>query len=138
MRRIVNSWHNVSLGLAVFAGLLALFAEDTVQRILLASIAILFLHFFDEVELQQPELNVRQLGLSGACVRLGVDFARRALFAVGGDDFLAVGVGNAFDFVQREATDALQPRHGDGRVHARAAVDLLFRERLRRQFFRLE
>ena len=48
MRRIVNSWHNVSLGLAVFAGLLVLFAEDTVQRILLASIAILFLHFFEE------------------------------------------------------------------------------------------
>lgn len=49
MRRIVNSWHIVSLGLAVLTGLLAVFAtEETVQRILLASIAILFLHFFEE------------------------------------------------------------------------------------------
>jgi len=48
MRRFVNSWHIVSLGLAVLTGLLALFATDTVQRILLASIAILFLHFFEE------------------------------------------------------------------------------------------
>ena len=49
MRQIVNSWHNVSLGLAVLTGLLAVFAaEDTVQRIFLASIAILFLHFFEE------------------------------------------------------------------------------------------
>jgi len=36
------------LGLAVLTGLLALFATDIVQRILLASIAILFLHFFEE------------------------------------------------------------------------------------------
>lgn len=48
MRRFINSWHNVSLGLAALAGLLAVFAEDIVQQMLLASIAILFLHFFEE------------------------------------------------------------------------------------------
>lgn len=49
MRRLINSWYNVSLGLAILTASLAVFAAaDTVQRILLASIAILFLHFFEE------------------------------------------------------------------------------------------
>ncbi|MBQ3443139.1 MAG: HXXEE domain-containing protein [Selenomonadaceae bacterium] len=49
MKRLVNSWYNVSLGLAVVSALTAIFvAEDTVQKILWASIAILFLHFFEE------------------------------------------------------------------------------------------
>ena len=49
MKRLINSWYNVSLGLAIVAALIAIFAvEDTVQKILFASIAILFLHFFEE------------------------------------------------------------------------------------------
>ena len=49
MKRLVNSWYNVSLGLAVVSVLIAIFvAEDTIQKILWASIAILFLHFFEE------------------------------------------------------------------------------------------
>ena len=90
------------------------------------------------MELQQPEFDVRQLGLFGAGLRLAADFALRAIFAVGGNDFLAVGIDNAFGAVQCEAKDAVQSGLGDGRIRACAAVDLLFRERLRRQIIRLE
>ena len=49
MKRLVNAWYNVSLVLAVVSAIIAIFfAEDTVQKILWASIAILFLHFFEE------------------------------------------------------------------------------------------
>ena len=61
------------------------------------------------MELQQPELDVRQPELPSAGVRRGTRFARRALPAVGGDDFLSAGAGDAFDSVQREAADDLQP-----------------------------
>ncbi|MBQ3727680.1 MAG: HXXEE domain-containing protein [Selenomonadaceae bacterium] len=49
MKRLINSWHNVSLVLAVVTALIAIFfAEDLVQKLLPASIVILFLHFFEE------------------------------------------------------------------------------------------
>ena len=85
---------------------------------------------FNEMELQQPKFDVRQLGLSDIGIRLAADYARRALFAFGGDDFLVNGTGNAFGAVQREAENDLQSGTSDGRIWTRAAVDLLFRERL--------
>ena len=57
---------------------------------------------FDEVELQQSEFDVRQLELFNFGIRPATDFARRALFAVGGNDFLDTGIDNAFGAVQRE------------------------------------
>ena len=46
---MINNWYNLSLGLAVLIGLVVAFAiEDIVQKLLLASIALLFLHFFEE------------------------------------------------------------------------------------------
>ncbi|MBE8953085.1 MAG: HXXEE domain-containing protein [Quinella sp. 1Q7] len=49
MRRVINNWHNVSLVLAVVTALIAVFAaENIVPKLLLASIAVLFLHFFEE------------------------------------------------------------------------------------------
>ena len=49
MKKLVNIWHYVSVYLAGFSALIALFAPiDPVQKCLLASITILFLHFFEE------------------------------------------------------------------------------------------
>ncbi|MBQ4405251.1 MAG: HXXEE domain-containing protein [Selenomonadaceae bacterium] len=49
MKKLINSWHNVSLALAIVTAAFAVFlVEDTIQKILLGSIAILFLHFFEE------------------------------------------------------------------------------------------
>ena len=48
MRRVINNWHNVSFLLAIFTALIAFAVDDIVQKILLASIAVLFLHFFEE------------------------------------------------------------------------------------------
>ena len=49
MKRLVNAWYNVSLVLALISALIAIFVvEDTVQKILWASIACMFLHFFEE------------------------------------------------------------------------------------------
>ena len=49
IKRLVNAWYNVSLVLAVVSALIAIFfMEDTIQKILWASIAFLFLHFFEE------------------------------------------------------------------------------------------
>ena len=49
IRKIINNWYNVSVLLALMSALVAIFvADDIVQRVLWASIAILFLHFFEE------------------------------------------------------------------------------------------
>ena len=90
------------------------------------------------MELQQLEFDVRQLELFIVGVLFATRLARRALPAVGGDDIFNFGIDNAFNIVQREATDALQSRFTHGRVRACANSDLLFRERLRQKFLRLE
>ena len=49
MKKAVNIWHYISVYLAGLTALIALFAPvNPVQKCLLASITILFLHFFEE------------------------------------------------------------------------------------------
>lgn len=49
IQKIVNNWYNVSVGLALVSLLVAVFiADDIIPRLLWLSIAILFLHFFEE------------------------------------------------------------------------------------------
>lgn len=49
MKKLVNNWHFVSVFLAgAFALVAILVPMDTVTRLLLAAIAVLFLHFFEE------------------------------------------------------------------------------------------
>lgn len=49
MRTIINNWHNISVFLACAVALIAVLVPmDVVTRLLLASIFILFLHFFEE------------------------------------------------------------------------------------------
>ncbi|MEX2805377.1 HXXEE domain-containing protein [Streptococcus sp. H31] len=49
MKKAVNIWHYISVYLAGLTALIALFAPvESVQKCLLASITILFLHFFEE------------------------------------------------------------------------------------------
>ena len=49
MRKAINIWHYISVYLAGFTALAAIFFPvNTVQKCLLASIIILFLHFFEE------------------------------------------------------------------------------------------
>lgn len=48
MKRLINSWYNISLALAVLTAITIVVADDIVTKLLLASIAILFLHFFEE------------------------------------------------------------------------------------------
>lgn len=49
MKRIVNNWHNISVYIAgaIFV-IVALFVTDSLQKVLLLSAAVLFLHFFEE------------------------------------------------------------------------------------------
>ena len=49
MKKFVNQWHNISLALAVVTALLAVLGPwDFTQRIILALIVCLFLHFYEE------------------------------------------------------------------------------------------
>ncbi|QTU82551.1 HXXEE domain-containing protein [Carnobacteriaceae bacterium zg-C25] len=49
MKKMINNWYNISVYLAGLTALLAIFLPVTeVQKCLLASICILFLHFFEE------------------------------------------------------------------------------------------
>ena len=49
MKRIVNNWYNISVYLASATALLAILLPiGMVQKLLLASVSILFLHFFEE------------------------------------------------------------------------------------------
>ncbi|MBS4770813.1 HXXEE domain-containing protein [Carnobacteriaceae bacterium zg-ZUI240] len=49
MKKMINNWYNISVYLAGLTALLAIFLPLTeVQKCLLASICILFLHFFEE------------------------------------------------------------------------------------------
>lgn len=49
MKKAINIWHYISVYLAGLTALIALFAPvDPVQKCLLASITVLFLHFFEE------------------------------------------------------------------------------------------
>ncbi|MTB64154.1 HXXEE domain-containing protein [Streptococcus sp. zg-86] len=49
MKKMINNWYNISIYLAGLTALLAIFLPVTeVQKCLLASICILFLHFFEE------------------------------------------------------------------------------------------
>ena len=93
---------------------------------------------FDEMELQQPEFNVRQLELSDIGIRFAACLARRTFFAFGGDAFLVNGIDSAFGAFQRQTKNNLQSGLGDGSIWTRAVGDLLFRERLRQKFLRLE
>ncbi|GGE32230.1 HXXEE domain-containing protein [Streptococcus himalayensis] len=49
MKKMINNWYNISIYLAGLTALLAIFLPVTeVQKCLLASICMLFLHFFEE------------------------------------------------------------------------------------------
>lgn len=49
MRRIINNWYNISVGLAGLTILLAILLPiNDVQKCIFAAICILFLHFFEE------------------------------------------------------------------------------------------
>lgn len=49
MKKLVNNWHNVSVFLAGATALVAILVPmGAVSRLLLAAIAVLFLHFFEE------------------------------------------------------------------------------------------
>jgi hypothetical protein len=49
MKKIINGWHYISVYLAGATALIAIFGTgDTLQKLLLASIAVMFLHFFEE------------------------------------------------------------------------------------------
>ena len=48
MRRIINNWYNVSVILAVVSAIMIFAVDDLTQKLLLGSIAILFLHFYEE------------------------------------------------------------------------------------------
>lgn len=49
MKKIINNWHNISVFLAgAFALVAILVPMGTVNRLLLAAYAVLFLHFFEE------------------------------------------------------------------------------------------
>ncbi len=49
MKKLINNWHNISVFLAGGVALVAILVPmDTVTRLLLAAIAVLFLHFFEE------------------------------------------------------------------------------------------
>ena len=49
MKKLVNNWHNVSVFLAGATALVAILVPmGDVSRLLLAAIAVLFLHFFEE------------------------------------------------------------------------------------------
>ena len=49
MKKLVNNWHHISVYLAGITAVLAvLFPISMVQKLLLASVSILFLHFYEE------------------------------------------------------------------------------------------
>lgn len=49
MKKLINNWHNISVFMAEGVTLVAILVPmDTVTRLLLAAIAVLFLHFFEE------------------------------------------------------------------------------------------
>lgn len=49
IKKFINNWYNISVGLAVVSALIAIFVvDDMTQKLLWLSIAILFLHFFEE------------------------------------------------------------------------------------------
>ena len=49
IKKFINNWYNISVGLAVISAVIAIFGvDDITQKLLWGSIAILFLHFFEE------------------------------------------------------------------------------------------
>ena len=49
MKKLVNNWHYVSVYLSGMAALAAILGTgDMIQELLLAAIAMMFLHFFEE------------------------------------------------------------------------------------------
>ena len=48
MKKFVNNWQNISVLFALIATIAAFIVDDLVTKLLLASIAVLFLHFFEE------------------------------------------------------------------------------------------
>ena len=48
MKKFVNNWQNISVLFALIAAIAAFVVDDLVTKLLLASIAVLFLHFFEE------------------------------------------------------------------------------------------
>lgn len=49
IKKFINNWYNISVGLAVISALIALFVvDDITTKLLWGSISILFMHFFEE------------------------------------------------------------------------------------------
>ena len=49
IKKFVNNWYNISVGLAAVSALIAIFGvDDVTTKLLWGSIAVLFLHFFEE------------------------------------------------------------------------------------------
>ncbi|MBQ7198982.1 MAG: hypothetical protein IJS29_06945 [Selenomonadaceae bacterium] len=49
IKKFINNWYNISVGFAVVSALIAIFfVDDMTTKLLWGSIAILFLHFFEE------------------------------------------------------------------------------------------
>ena len=49
MKQIINNWHNISVYIAGAIFLIVIFCiTDPIQKVLLSSAAVLFLHFFEE------------------------------------------------------------------------------------------
>lgn len=49
LKKFINNWYNISVGLAFVSALIAIFVvDDMTQKLLWLSIAVLFLHFFEE------------------------------------------------------------------------------------------
>ena len=48
MKKFVNNWQNISVIFALISAIAAFVVDDIITKLLLASIAVLFLHFFEE------------------------------------------------------------------------------------------
>ena len=49
IKKFINNWYNISVGLAVVSALIAIFVvDDMTQKLLWGAISIMFLHFFEE------------------------------------------------------------------------------------------
>ena len=49
IKKFINNWYNISVGLAAVSALIAIFVvDDMTQKLLWYAISIMFLHFFEE------------------------------------------------------------------------------------------
>lgn len=63
MKNFVNNWQKISLLLGILIGVCSFFVEDILQKLFLFSIAVYFLHFFEEFGFPGgfPAMGVRVL-----------------------------------------------------------------------------